>query len=219
MIRKNGFMILVYSFLSFTSFPAFCADDGGSTETTVANENRSPDRFFRRIIVAGSLANAGYQGGDSTRYSRPNGYSAGVLLDILGSGGLVLETGALYRQFGTTYDNGLGSNTFTANYISVPVDAKYYFSGQETTSLYLKAGVMGSSLISNNTMYATPTTQIGASAWETALLGGLGVKFNLSSATDFLLEADYSRSIDSVFNGASVYRSDLSAAVGLAVNL
>ncbi|OFZ11210.1 MAG: hypothetical protein A2Z20_11005 [Bdellovibrionales bacterium RBG_16_40_8] len=68
-------------------------------------------------------------------------------------------------------------------------------------------------------MYVTPTTQIGARSWETAFLGGLGIKFNLSPATDLLLEADYSRSIDSVFNNASVYRSDLSAALGLAVNL
>ena len=78
---------------------------------------------------------------------------------------------------------------------------------------------MGSTLISSNTMYATPTTQIGTSLWETALLGGVGAKFNLSSATDLILEADYSRSVNSVFDGASFYRSDLSGGLGLAVNL
>ena len=211
--------VLFFTLLSCASPSAFGADYGASTEISVINENRDQDRFFRRVIFEGSLANAGYQGDGSSRYSNPNGYSAGVLLDLLGHGGLVLETGAMYRQLGTTYNNGVGDNKFTANYISIPVDVKYYFSGQETTSLYLKAGVMGSTLISNNTMYSTPTTQIGARSWETAFLGGLGVKFNLSSATDLLLEADYSRSIDSVFNDANVYRSDISAALGLAINL
>jgi len=218
-ITKYRLTVLLFTFLSCASPSAFGADYGASSETSVTNENRDQDRFFRRVIFEGSLANAGYQGGGSSRYSNPNGYSAGVLLDLLGRGGLVLETGAVYRQFGTTYNNGVGDNKFTANYISIPVDVKYYLSGQETTSLYFKAGVMGSTLISNNTMYSTPTTQIGARSWETALLGGLGVKFNLSSATDLLLEADYSRSVDSVFNDANVYRSDLSAALGLAINL
>ena len=201
------------------SISAGADDTVTTTQTTVTTEGRSQDRFFRRIIFEGSLVNAGYQGDDSARYSNPNGYSAGILFDLLGRRGLVLETGALYRQLGTTYDNGLGANTFTANYISIPFDLKYYFSGQEVTSLYLKAGVLGSTLISNNTMYATPATQIGANAWETAFLGGLGCKFNLSSATDLLLEADYSRSINSVFDNASVYRSDISAALGFAINL
>ena len=220
MIGKYSLVVLFFAFLGCWSFTAFGDDEGGgSSHTSVTNENRSQDRFFRRINFEGTLANAGYQGDESTRYSKPNGYSAGVLFDLLGNGGLVLETGALYRQFGTTYNNGLGDNSFTANYISVPVDLKFYLSGQEATSFFLKAGVLGSTLISNNTMYATPTTQIGAKSWETAFLGGLGIKFNLSSATDLLLEVDYSRSIDSVFSDASIYRTDLSAALGFAVNL
>jgi opacity protein-like surface antigen len=170
-------------------------------------------------MVEASLSNIGFQGDDSTRYSSANGYSAGALVDLLGTSNLVLETGVLYRQLGTTYKNGLGDNRFTANYISVPISAKYYFSGQEVTSLYLKAGVMGSTLISDNTVYATPTTRIGARSWETAFLAGVGVKVNLSDVSDLIVEGDYSRSIESVFNNASIYRSDLSAALGFAVNL
>jgi hypothetical protein len=45
------------------------------------------------------------------------------------------------------------------------------------------------------------------------------VKVNLSDVSDLIVEGDYSRSIESVFNNASIYRSDLSAALGFAVNL
>ena len=219
MIRNYSFLVLMFTFLTCFSTLLHGDDYVPSSQTSIGYQSRSEDRFVRRIIVEGSLANAAYQGDQSSRYTKPNGYSAGVLLDLLGSRDVVLETGAMYRQFGTTYNNGLGDNTFTANYISVPIDAKFYLSGQEVTSLYLKAGFLGSTLISNNTMYATPTSQFGARSWETAFLGGLGAKFNLTSSTDLLVEVDYSRSIDSVFNDTTVYRSDLSAALGFAMNL
>jgi hypothetical protein len=218
--KKYNFAILAFSVLSGISFAAQ-AQYGSSNQTAIFGDGtpRSPDRFVRRLIVEGSFANAGYQGGDSPRYSSPNGYAAGGVADLLGSNELVLETGVLYRQFGTNYSNGLGNNSFTANYISVPVDAKYYFSGQEATSLYLKLGVLGSTLISNNNYYPTPTTQIGAKAWETAALGGIGAKFAMTSATDVIVEADYARALDSVFDGYNVYRSDFIGSVGVALNL
>ncbi len=218
-MRKLTKVLMSLVLTGFTS-AAFSQDNaGGTSETTSPRSASSPDRFFRRIMVEGSLVNAGWEGGDTSRYSRPNGYAVGILFDLIGTEKLVLETGALYRQLGTTVENGLGDNSFTANYISVPLSAKYYFSGQESTSLYLKAGAMGSTLLSNNTIYATRTTQVGPNKWETAVLAGVGVKFNLASSTDLLLEANYTRAIDSVFSDQNIYRSDLAAALGVAVNL
>ncbi|MGE3974724.1 MAG: outer membrane beta-barrel protein [Bdellovibrionales bacterium] len=196
------------------------AQEAGTIEANAERESSSPERFFRRIIAVGSLTNAGYEGGDSSRYEKPNGYNVGILLDLLGMNKLVLETGALYRQLGTTMENGLGENHLTANYISVPATAKYYFSGQERNSLYLKAGAMGSTLVSNNTAYVTSsTTKIGARTWETALIGGLGAKLVLNETTDLVLEGSYTRALDSVFEDVEVYRSDYSGTLGVAVNL
>jgi opacity protein-like surface antigen len=211
-------VVMSVAALTFLSVSAL-AQEETTTRTSVTGESRAPDRFVRRIMVEGSLANAGYQGDTEGRYSKPNGYTAGILADLIGSDKMVLETGVLYRQFGTDYASGIGPNTFTANYISVPLAAKYYFRDQEETSFYMKGGVMGSTLISDNRLYETATSQFGARAWETAFLVGLGMKFNLTAATDLLVEADYSRSIDSVFNNYSVYRSDISGALGLAINL
>jgi hypothetical protein len=219
---KSKYVVIASGLLLLSCFgaPSFAAsENGGSNQTDMPRRSSSSDRIIRRLIIEGSLVNAGYEGGDSSRYSKPNGYSAGALLDLIGTDKLVLETGALYRQLGTNIDNGLKNNTWTANYISVPVSAKYYFNGQENTSLYLKAGAMGSTLISNNTYYATPTTQIGARSWETAVLAGLGLKLNLSAETDLMLEADYNRALDSLFADSSLYRSDLAATLGFAVNL
>ncbi len=196
------------------------AEEGTSTGRYESQPDQSSDRFFRRVILTGSLVNAGYQGGGSSRYNNANGYSAGVLLDLAGTSNLVLETGALYRHLGTTVDNGLArDNAYTANYLSVPITAKYYFNGQENTSFYAKAGLMGSTLVSDNTAYIAPTTKIGARSWEASLLGGLGFKVNVASSSDLLIEADYNRSIQSVFPGTDIYRSDLTGSLGVAFNL
>lgn len=210
---------LLFSFICTGSVARAADDSTGTTQGQVTTESHNSDRFFRRIMAEAAYSNVGFQGDNTSRYSQPNGYTAGILLDIIGTGNWVMELGALYRQFGTNYNNGLGNNSFTANYISVPIDAKYYFSGQEGTSLYIKAGAMGSTLTSNNTLYATPTTQVGARQWETAFLGGVGCKIGLNDTTDLLIEGDYSRSIDSVFDGSNVYRSDISAGAGVSVNL
>lgn len=198
---------------------AYAAPDAGTSEAYESRRETGSEHFLRRVIVEGSLLSAGYQGGDSSRYSKPNGYSAGLMLDLLGNGNLVLEAGALYRELGVDIDSGLGNNKFTANYISVPVSAKYYFAGQEATSVYVKGGLMGSTLLSNNRAYTSPTRQIGARSWETSLLAGVGYKVQLSSMTDILIEANYTRSIDTIFPDTNIYRSDLVGTLGLALNL
>ncbi len=189
------------------------------SETSITSSEQPANRFLRRIFIEGSLSNVGYEGQGAPRYSRPNGYTAGALLDLLGQNKLVLETGALYRQIGTTIDNGLGDNSLTANYVSVPISGKYYFSGQEANSLYLKAGVMGSTLISSNTIYATQTIKVGPRNWETAVLAGVGMKFDITPAADLVLEGTYARALESAFADSDIYRSDLNVALGMAFDL
>ncbi len=208
------YTVITYAALSLAT-SAFAQESVSVTP----RDSSSPDRFVRRAIVQASLANAGLEGGDSTRYTKPNGYTAGLLFDLVGQDNLVLETGVMYRQFGTSIDDGLGENKLTANYISVPISAKYYLSSQELSSLYIKGGVMGSTLTSDNTLYSTPTRRIGARSWESAVLAGLGAKINLTDSTDMVLEANYNRALDSLYDDSTVYRSDLSAALGFAVNL
>lgn len=211
--------VLIFLSINFAAANSFAQEDANTNTTSAGTTASSPDRFLRRIIFEGSLLNAGYEGSGTERYSKENGYAVGILFDLIGTHNWVFETGASYRHLGTDVNNGLGNNSLTANYISIPVSAKFYFSGQEGSSFYLKAGAMGSVLISNNTIYATPTTQVGPNAWETALLVGIGYKMQIASAADLIIEANYTRSINSVFSNDDIYRSDIGAAIGVAVNL
>ena len=93
-MKKNyGFLFLALAFGMSFSIGALAQENSGSSQSTITSEGRSPDRFLRRVIFEGALANAGYQGDNTDRYSKPNGYSAGAVVDLLGSQNLVLETG------------------------------------------------------------------------------------------------------------------------------
>ncbi len=220
MCSYSKFFVASSILVGFMSGVAQAASDYNMSESSLPTRTASSEgRFARRLMVEGALLNAGFEGGDNSRHNQPNGYSAGLLGDFIGTGLIVMEAGALYRQMGTTPQNGFGNNSFTANYISVPLSAKYYFTSQEFSSLYVKAGYMGSTLISNNTYYSSPTRQLGAQQWESAVLGGIGYKINLGSSTDILVEANYNRGLDSVFADSNVYRSDVSGALGFAMNL
>ena len=207
------------SFLACLAPSLSLAAEEGRSEATNTRESPTSGRIIRRVIFEGSLTNAGYEGGQASRYSKANGYAAGALFDLLGGGNLVLETGLLYRQIGTSVDNGVNHDDFTGHYLSVPASLKYYFSGQEHTSIYIKGGVMGSTLVSGNQIYTTPTSKIGARSWETSFLAGLGLKLDLSPMTGIVAEADYNRAVDSIFPDSNIYRSDFSGTLGLALNL
>ncbi len=173
------------------------------------------DGFFRRIFVTASLMSAGYAGDDAERYTEPNGFSAGFLFDLAGQESFVLESGLLYRKLGNRVTDGFLGADYSGQYLSIPFAAKYYFGGQEATSLYVKGGLMGSLLVAENNTLLSP----GARSWETAFLAGLGYKVALARTTDLIVELDYTRALSSIFPGSSVYRSDLSAALGVGVDL
>lgn len=184
--------------------------------TVPPNENR----FFRRIILGGGLINSGYEGADLSRYSRPNGYIAGILLDIIGTKKLVFEVGAQYRELVSNFEaSAAPDSTVVAQYLTVPVNAKYYFNGQNATSLFIKGGVLGSTLLSNNKIYSDQNKEIGPRLWETALQAGMGVKLNLSPYSDLIIEANYNRSVDPIYENSSIFRSDLIANAAVALTL
>lgn len=192
---------------------------GGGEITTTVKEIRMPsDSGFRRIMVEGSAVSATYDGTDASKYSLPSGYSVGVLFDLIGKNEMVLETGLVYRRVSTNVESGLPDNTLNADYVGIPLSAKYYFSGQDVTSIYLKAGVIGSALTGNNTIIAAKNRNVEPKLWQTGAQAGLGVKFDFARDASVLVEVDYLRAFESVFDNATVYRSDASAALGMGMN-
>jgi opacity protein-like surface antigen len=190
-----------------------------SSETSATEYIRESNRTVRRLLVEGSLTNIGYEGKDAARDSKVNGYTVGLLFDLFGSFNFVLETGALYRQLGITIDDRFGDSALPANYVSIPISGKYYFTSQNETSAYLKAGALESAMVSKNISYTKNEKVIKARTWETAMLVGLGIKTKLTSQTDVLFEGDYTRALESMFYDSSVYRSELSATIGIGINL
>ncbi len=172
-------------------------------------QGRDRERFFRRVILESSIVSSEYNGADAHHYIQPAGYNSGILVDIIGKENLVLETGALYRELLTVVDRDFSNSSIRSSYLVLPATAKYYLDGQEGTSFYCKAGLMG----------ATPTSSLQSNIWELAGFAGLGLKIHAFSDVDFLFEADYSRSFEAIFPDSDVYRSGFGIAVGIAINL
>lgn len=220
MSNKIKSSLFVFAIVSCVSFPIFAEaeSEGRSEATGDMQEYRSPTRFVRRVIVHGARTGTAYQGDNASQYTNPLGYMVGLGADFGGQGNFVVELGGYYRQENTTVNNGFINDRFRAEYVSIPLNAKYYFIDQESSSPYLKAGAMGSFLVSDNTVPSGGGIQIGAQDWESALMGGVGYKFYASNLLDVIVEADYVRGLDSLFADTSAYRSDINLGLGLAFN-
>jgi hypothetical protein len=83
----------------------------------------------------------------------------------------------------------------------------------------VKLGGIFSDFLTGSTAYQSSGRQIGAQYLEAAALAGVGMKVRVASGTDVLIEVDYSRGFDSIFNSTTDYRSDLGASIGVALNL
>jgi hypothetical protein len=182
----------------------------------------SNERFFRRIIPQVQWIYSSYQNPDVATLNR-QGWGAGATFDIGTAMNLVVETGLLYRQLNGGFQDTFGTSEFTNNYLSIPLDLKYYFAGQEMTSLYIKAGVMGSTLasstVTNSPGFAGSPQNAAGRTWETAGVAGVGLKFVTSKTSDFIVEADYNRPTDTLFTNATNYYSSWNISAGVGVNL
>jgi len=197
-----------------------------SNEVKLRIENRgsSEERFVRRLIPQAAIISSDYRGSDAPYYANRPGFSVGALFDFGPGYNLVGESGVLYRQFSAATQGELGGSVqYTNNYLALPLTAKYYFGGQENTSLYLKAGLMMSTLVSQtaNTSagYSGPIYDVNNRNFELSALGALGGKFYLSPQTDLVIEGAYSRATDSWTNASGIYNAAWNVSAGLAVNL
>ncbi len=211
-------------FLMLASLSCYAQQYSNETKMKIENRGSSEERLFRRLIPQAALILSDYRGSDSSRYQNRNGFSIGALLD-LGSGyNLVGETGLLFRQLNAASQYGAWNTNYSYNYLSVPIAAKYYFSGQENTSLYVKAGAMGSTQVSQSTTTsagsAGPVYSVNDQNFEVSALGGIGAKFYISQDTDFIVEGNYSRDVNTIFmTGNGIYNASLNLSAGVTVNL
>jgi hypothetical protein len=190
------------------------------------------NRFVRRITPFLGAIGSTLTGDSGSAFTAKGSYSAGGLVELGGSGILVLETGLMYRSMGAEVRDFYSSSSYTSdydrpkfnlNYLTIPLNAKVYFSGQKGTSMYAKGGLMGSRLMSKNVEYrGTSTTQLGAVgvrdnelAWDL----GLGVAIEGNKNLQVMIDATWMRGITTISTLDNTYNEGLLVAVGLAFNL
>ncbi len=215
--------LMVFIVLGFLS-KIYGQEYSNQSKMRFENRGSSEERLVRRIIPQASIILSDYKGADAPDYLNKNGFSVGALADLGTDYNLVLETGLLFRQFNAGSQFALWNTNYTNNYLSVPVAAKYYFSGQENTSFYVKGGAMGSTLVSQSTSStpgnAGPIYSVNDQNFEVSALGGFGAKFFISRDTDFVVEGVYTRDVNAIFtNPAGVYIGALNFSAGVTVNL
>lgn len=165
-----------------------------------ANFDESPGAF-RRVVPTASIIVSDFVGGEAHKYEHDPkvGVGLGATLEI-GRENLVFETGLLYRQQGISQKISDVEVVVHADYMSLPLAAKYYFNGQDVSSFYLKGGLLPALLVSKKVVGKTLNFRMERSDYfmtnfELGAIAGLGGKINLSSNAALILEANYSRGI------------------------
>ena len=197
-------------------------EEGGVVTKKEKSMATRSEGAFSRIIPEISFISATLTGESAQDVNNKNGFGIGLLMD-LGHSNAVLETGVMYRQLGT-FSNPPASigSTLNLNYLSLPLIGKYYFSGQEESSAYIKAGFMPSLLVAKsveNDVYSTSYIR-GINSFDIQATVGLGGKIAIDGGTDFILEADYARGLFNIdAEGGSIYNSSFTVLAGLGISL
>jgi len=185
--------------------------------------SRARDGFgIQRITPQVGFSIAGVTGPNTGFKGSTGGFVGGATLD-LGNRDFVFETGLLYRQAGASS----GTFTLTADYLSVPLLAKFFINGSSApASFFIRAGVMPSMLVRENVSvkfsgdsYNIRDAQL-VNSFDLPGVVGLGSKFSAGSSTEFVISADLMRSLIKVNRGpGTVYHQGIALMSGVAILL
>jgi hypothetical protein len=234
---KNIVLILVFSFAMY-GVQAFAAVQSSETSSTRAKSSSrirsSGPHSIKRLIPQFSLIVSNFAGDSSEGFNNKTGFGAGVTAEI-GSSKMVVETGLLYKQSGAKapfdyLQNGGGVATTDLHvdlaYLGIPLLGKYYFSGQQSDSLYLKGGLIPSLVVAKSISLEMNGQSFSESGFEMngfdlAATIGLGGRFNVNPASDLLIEVSYARSFTQtgLVGAPDLFNSGVSVTAGLGIGL
>lgn len=182
------------------------------------------NNLVNRVIPNASVIISRFVGDDSSGFQNKTGFGIGATTDI-GRSELVFETGILYQQLGATAKNDNLNVSIDLNYLSVPLEAKLYLSGQNTSSLYLKGGLMPSFLTSknltvSNSIVAVSTSDLLVNDFDLRGVIGIGAKIDLNQRAALVLESTYMTGITKVSStNEDVHNSAITFTSGLAIEI
>ncbi|MCC6277825.1 MAG: PorT family protein [Oligoflexia bacterium] len=223
--------LLVSSAQAAPSSKAAITDGPGSKASQIETNTPSTasEAKISRMIPHVGLLLSSYTGIDGAGAETKTGFEVGALVD-LGRQKTVFETGVLYRQMGAYSVAAIGGDTISsgieADYLSVPLNAKYYVHGQNQTSLVLKGGIAPSYLISqrakssnmNGLSGSTEDTRL--SRFDLGLIMGVGGRLLTGEKSSLLLEATYYRGLTNAFETTNnAYNAAFGFSAGFAVEM
>lgn len=177
----------------------------------------------RRLLPQAQVTYSNYQNSFSTNYLDRQGWAVGALLDLGTHRHWVVETGLLYREINGGFQTSFGMTNFSYDYLSLPTAAKFYLTGQDSTSLYFKAGAMASTLTTSTVTVAPGNRKsipdLNSKNWEVSGIVGAGMKFVVTPQSDIFVEAGYSRPLDILLSQALGYNGSWNLTGGFGINL
>jgi hypothetical protein len=185
------------------------------------NVRKSSTSKVSRIIPQASVLVSNFTRSGESANSK-TGFGIGAVADI-GHSDFVFETGLLYRQLGAAGSTDLVDIVVNLNYLTVPIVGKYYFSGQNTNSAYIKLGLLPSILVSKEATasalgLSASTSNFDVKTFDLGPVAGLGGKIGMNDTTSMIIEANYYRGLTKITE-SEIYNSAFTLTAGIALDL
>lgn len=201
-------LILLPTLLSPLAF-GNAVDTEAATETKTQIENlmietTEPSVAINALFGVGAFEKTGAASQDSGDQA----VAGGITFDI-GDKARVIETGLSYFQVNTESSN----SSINSSYIAIPLNAKFYTSGEQASGLYVKGGLLTSFLIETNNANATRNLD---------MIGNIGVggKIKMDKNYDMIIEGTYNRGfMDTLKAEGSTYNQGLLIIGGIAFQI
>ncbi len=194
------------------------------SKTRASYDSRDRNESSFSIGPQIGYTNFGFTGSGAPVTQSVSGFTAGILADI-GSGRLVFETGAMYIQEGSqgqmtatdSYGNSLpvGVN-FSANYLAIPLLAKFKISDNGDSNFHVKAGLTPQILLNSGVKVSVYNLSGSAdlsnnmNRFDTLATLGLGGDIAVSGSSVFTIDVMYERGlVDISRDGGAIYNQGL----------
>jgi hypothetical protein len=197
-------------------------------------------KFIRRFELVPAFTISSFDGSDSSTLV-PNGVSspftssflnAALRTDVdLGFAPFYLEIGLMMNQLGSTTGTAASNlnlnvqgvayqEKVTLTYLTVPVDIKWRLAPEESSALFVKAGLMPAFMVGHNYQNSTPVSseyRFGAyNTFDLMVDGGLGYDFKITKSIHALAEVSVFQGLMPVMTNFSVYNSGFITGRGVA---
>jgi hypothetical protein len=223
---KLALFIAWFLLITTASARADYYDTAPSVYRSYVNTAPPQSEWVPRLTVDAGFITSTIVGPPAAGTGNIGGFVGGTAIDI-GPKQFVGEIGLRFLQQGFSYIGNYsnGSENFTANYLSIPVFAKYYFSDPNKGAFFVKLGALNSFLLGGTvssdfgTFNFSPSDLQG-SGFDFSPAAGVGGLIPLSRSVALQLLGMYSHGVTPALNSnGAIYFQTFSFTAGVAFRL